>query len=112
MDTPSKKVMKNESISKLPFVLNTLCFYGPPTWHSGKESLPLNIVVKNLSANAGDAQDVGSIPESGGSPGEGNGKALQYSCLEKSHGQRTFMGYKSMGSQRVGHNAHILCFYI
>ena len=30
-------------------------------------------------ANAG---DVGSIPGSGGSPGEGNSNPLQYSCLE------------------------------
>ena len=29
-------------------------------------------VVKNPSANAGDARDVGSIPGSGRSPGEGN----------------------------------------
>ena len=35
-------------------------------------------VVKNLRANAG---DVGSIPESGRSPGEGNCNPLQYSCL-------------------------------
>ena len=38
-------------------------------------------VAKNLLANAGDA---GSIPESGISPGEGNGNPLQYSCLENS----------------------------
>ena len=28
------------------------------------------------------AGDPGSIPESGRSPGEGNGNTLQYSCLE------------------------------
>ena len=28
------------------------------------------------------AGDVGSIPRSGRSPGEGNGNPLQYSCLE------------------------------
>ena len=28
--------------------------------------------------------DLGSIPGSGGSPGEGNGYSLQYSCLENS----------------------------
>ena len=42
-----------------------------PRWHSSEES----------SCNAG---DVGSIPGSGRSPGEGNGNPLQYSCLEKS----------------------------
>ena len=40
------------------------------------------LVVKNLPVNAGDIRDVGSIPGSGRSPGEGNGKPLQYSCLE------------------------------
>ena len=35
-------------------------------------------MVKNPPANAG---DVGSIPELGRSPGEGNGNPLQYSCL-------------------------------
>ena len=37
--------------------------------------------VKNPSANAG---DVGSIPGSGRSPGEGNDYPLHYSCLENS----------------------------
>jgi len=35
-------------------------------------------VIKNLLVNAG---DLGSILESGRSPGEGNGNPLQYSCL-------------------------------
>ena len=35
----------------------------------------------------------GSIPESGRSPGGGNGNPLHYSCLEKSHGQRSLVGY-------------------
>ena len=33
-------------------------------------------------ASAYNAGDPGSIPESGRSPGEGNGNPLQYSCLE------------------------------
>ena len=44
---------------------------------------PDGAVVKNPPANAGDAREVGLIPGSGGSPGIGNGKLLQYSCLEK-----------------------------
>ena len=39
---------------------------------------PGGLVVKNLSANAGDA---GLNPELGRSPGGGNGNPLQYSCL-------------------------------
>ena len=46
------------------------CWLGLPMWHSDKDC-----------ANAG---DVGSIPGSGWTPGEGNGKPLQYSCLENS----------------------------
>ena len=33
-------------------------------------------------ASAYSVGDLGSIPESGSSPGEGNGNPLQYSCLE------------------------------
>ena len=40
------------------------------------------LVVKNLSASAGDERDMGSIPVSGRSPGGGYGKPLHYSCLE------------------------------
>ena len=47
------------------------------TWDS-----QVALVVKNLSANAGDPRDVGSILGSGRSPGEGNGNPLQYSFLE------------------------------
>ena len=39
-------------------------------------------MVKNLLASAGAAGDVSSLPESGRSPGVGNGNPLQYSCLE------------------------------
>ena len=50
-------------------------------------------MVKNLSANSKDLRDMGSIPGSGRSPGEGNGNPLQYSCLEKPQGQRSLAGY-------------------
>ena len=59
--------------------------------------------VKNLPANAGDIRDTGSIPGSGRYPGEGNGKPLQYSCLENPHGQRSLAGYSPWG-HKVGHN--------
>ena len=44
--------------------------------------------------SAGDLQDAVSIPGLGRSPGEGNGNPLQYSCLKKSHGQRSLAGYR------------------
>ena len=37
---------------------------------------------KDLLANAGHVRDSGSVPGLGGSPGEGHGNPLQYSCLE------------------------------
>ena len=40
------------------------------------------LVVKNPPANAGDIRDMGLIPGSGRSPGEGHDNPLQYSCLE------------------------------
>ena len=39
-------------------------------------------LVKNPPTNAGDLRDIGSIPGSGRSHGEGNGCSFQYSCLE------------------------------
>ena len=44
---------------------------------------PGGVVVKNLSANADDSRDIGSILGSGRSPRVGNGNPFQYSCLEK-----------------------------
>ena len=43
-----------------------------PWWHSSKE----------FAKKSGVTGDVGSIPGSGRSPGEGHGNLLQYSCLE------------------------------
>jgi len=48
------------------------------------ECFPGGTVVKNPPATAGDTRDLGSIPGSGRSPGEGNDNPLQYSCLENS----------------------------
>ena len=49
--------------------------------------------VKNLPANAGDIRDIGSIPGSGRSPGEGNGNPLQYFWLENSKDRGALWGY-------------------
>ena len=47
--------------------------------YEGHSGLPL--VSKESASNAG---NLGSIPESGRSPGEGYGNPLQYPCLENS----------------------------
>ena len=59
-------------------------------------------VIKNLPAIGGARGDAGSIPESGRSPGEGNGNPLQYFSgefhgLTKDNG---LVGYSPWGSQK------------
>ena len=44
------------------------------------------------SANSGDTGDMGLIPRSGRSPGEGNGNPLQYSCLENPRDRGAWWG--------------------
>ena len=45
------------------------------------------LMVNNLPANAGDTGDMGFIPGSGRSPGEGNGNPLQYAYLKNPMGR-------------------------
>ena len=52
---------------------------------------------KNLPANAG---ETGSVPESGRSPGEGNGNPLQYSCLENPMDRGAWQAIQPMRSQK------------
>ena len=64
---------------------------------------PIGSVVKNPPCNVAAAGDGGLIPGWGGSPREGHGNPLQYSCLENPI-DRGPGGLQSMGSQRVGRN--------
>ena len=75
-----------------PVVLNCLV-YSPYLVYGSSDS-------KESAYNAG---DLGLIPGSGRSPGEGNGNPFQYSCLEKPMDQGA-CGLQSTGSQRVGHD--------
>ena len=50
--------------------------------YSDRKGFPGGSVVKNLPANAEDAGNLGSIPESGRFPGGGHGNSVQYSCME------------------------------
>ena len=54
--------------------------------------------------NAGDTRDADLVPGSGRFPRGGHGNPFQDSCLENPHGQRSMVGYKSIGSQRVEHD--------
>ena len=61
--------------------------WGFPGGSDGEES----------ACNAG---DVGSVPGSGRSPGEGNSHPLQYSCLENSM-DRDLSGYSPWGCKEL-----------
>ena len=76
--------MKSLSVPTAGYVLSY--FMGFPGGSDGKVS----------AHNEG---DLGSVPQSGRSTGEGNGNPLQYSCLENS-----IDGLQSTGSKRVRHN--------
>ena len=60
-------------------------------------------LVKNLPTNAEDIRDLGSIPGSGRTPGEGNGNPLQYSCLENPMDRGAWWA-KPIGAQRIRHD--------
>ena len=60
-------------------------------------------MVKNLPANAGDTRDVDSILGLRTTPGGGNDKTLQHSCLENPMTEETGR-LQFIGSQRVRYN--------
>ena len=72
-----------------------------PAWgfHDGSDG-------KEVACKAG---DLGSIPGSERSPGEGNGNPLQCSCLGNSLDRRAWL--QSMGLQRIGHDWLTLHFF-
>ena len=75
----------------LSYIDLTVRSLGFPGGASGKEP------------NAEDIRDASLIPGSGRSPGGGHGNTLQYSCLEKFHGQRSLEGCSPYG-YRVRHD--------
>ena len=84
------------------WILYQLCLLGSP-----KEE---NLIIEKGFLGGSDgkessynARDPGSIPESGRSPGEGNGNPLQYSWLESSR-DRGVWGLQFTGSHKVGHD--------
>ena len=62
-------------------------------------------VVKNLSANAGDGKDPGSIPEPARSPEKGMAMSPQYSRLENPMNRGAWQA-TAKGSQIVGATEH------
>ena len=64
------------------------------------------MLVQNLwgfpaGASVGDARGADSNPESGRSPGTGNGNPLQYSCLESSMDKSNLAGYSPWACKKL-----------
>ena len=96
-----KKRMQRSSLWKAAIwyftkVVFLLKFFFYSFWWASQVAL----VVKNPPANAGYVRDMGLIPESGRSPGKGNGNPLWYSCLENPMDRGVWHAI-SMGSQKV-----------
>ena len=62
------------------------------------------LVVKNLSANAGDIRDAGLIPGLGRSLGRGHGNPVF--LPRESHGQRSLAGYSPWGHKESDTTEH------
>ena len=56
-----------------------------------------------VKASAYNVGDLGSIPGSGRSPGEGNGNPLQYSCMGNVMDRGSWQA-TVQGMQRIGHD--------
>ena len=63
-------------------------------------------MVKNPSANAGDARDPGSILGFGRYPGEGKWQPTQAFLPGEFHGQGSLMGYSSWGRKESDMTEH------
>ena len=92
-ESPGKPLHSKEGHSMITWKrdrLPTLVFLGLPGGSDSKES----------ACNAG---DLGLIPGSGRSPGDGNGNPLQYSCLGNPIDRGAWRA-AVYGVARVGHN--------
>ena len=93
-----RKLIEAEQIFENRYTLKLGCFssffvlwenWGMVNLEADVGGFPGGSVVKSIRAKA---EDAGSTPGLGRSPVEGNGNPLQYSCLGKSHGQKSLEG--------------------
>ena len=75
--------------------------YSP--WGLKELDMTEQLHISDGKASACNMGDLGSIPGSGRSSGEGNGNPLQYSCLENPMDGGDWWA-TVQGSQRVGHD--------
>ena len=63
---------------------------------------------KESACNTEDTGDMGLIPGSGRSPGEGNGNPLQYSCLENPMDRGAWQDHKELDMTKHAGTAQFL----
>ena len=97
-------------IDPIPLLISSLHFFTHKSDYFACLGFPDGLVVKNPSTHTGDAGDIGLIPGSGRSPGEGNGNPLQYSCLENPIDRGTWQAkvYR-IARSRTRLSTHTLC---
>ena len=88
---PRSPALQADALTSEPPGKPSLGEYAFVNWNLG---FPGDLDGKESACNAG---DLGSIPRSGRSPGEGNDYPLEYSCPENPHGQRSPAGYSPWG---------------
>ena len=91
-----------EGLNRQPLLKEYLSCSQLGTW-----AFQVVLMVKSLSVNAGDTGDVGSVPGSGRSPGEGNGTTPAFLPGE-SHEQRSLAGYGDWSDLAHTHAARAL----
>ena len=69
-------------------------------------------MVNNPSANAGDIGDMGSVSESGISPGVGNGNSLWYSCWKNPKDRGVWWDTVHMVARKVTVNLKVAQLYL
>ena len=98
---------------KLPAAVFWVCTINlPPSFHQRGlcpftrqmhlgRGFPHGLVGKESACSAGDTGDVGLIPGSGRSPGEGEWQPIPIFLSGKSYGQRSLAGYSSKGHKEL-----------
>ena len=75
--------------------------FSPAYWSS-----QVALVVRNPPVTSVDARDLGLIPGSGRSPGEGNGNPLQYSCLKNLMDRGVWWGHSPWDCKELNRTEH------
>ena len=77
-------LLRRKIMTNLDSILKSRHITWPTKAYIGQATVfPTSLVAQTVKLSTYNVEDLGSIPGSGRSPGEGNGNPLQYSCLEK-----------------------------